>query len=64
MYILKIDESVPCAHDDTENKEVDPHLKKLVDEFGIGVLFFIASLAAKSMGEEQQKKKENNSTKQ
>lgn len=53
---MEINESVPCK--DKENK-VDPFFQKLAEEFGIGIIIFLASLAEKSMEEDRRKKEEN-----
>ena len=44
---------------ENNNNKTDPFFQKLVDEFGVGVVFFLASVAAKSMEEDRQKKENN-----
>lgn len=50
-------------NDAGEVKEDDgPSIKKLVDEFGVGILFFLLSLVDKSREKELREKNGNNST--
>lgn len=56
VFVVDTNESV---RQENNNNKTDPLFQKLVDEFGVGAVFFLASLAAKTMEEDRQKKENN-----